>query len=780
MEDKSFHEVVFKKVGIPMQIILRGDKSVKNFIENLKKGKTTMYHASGMIIGCAGSGKTTLLERLKGIDLEEIKKNISSTRGVDIHTDVFDVKDSIQANSSSQQQRFKLKLDKKDMQQSVPESHSENAADDAKTQGKMKPVDDEGHAIKVSNSGQISQDDTNIKTTSFSPPQGAISASNLVEVTKENRDILGPNNPGISGNLQIDSKKISDYPDKKITMTDFAGQCSYYASHQIFLSPRAFFILVLNMEKKFNDKVGEEVCCQGGSIYERWTYRDYLEFWMKSIHQYSNDKAPVLLIGTHSENKTEEEIMTFFHEIWATLEMKDKALHKHLHEDRQFAVGFHDNESIENIKLSIVKVVQNLNHWGEKLPLSWVMFEKFFQEKKSQRIMKKEMLLAFNDALPTGIKLETDDDINIMLQFFHDIREILYFNQELLDVLIILDVQWFANLFKNVITDRNHAEKDLCRFASDWKKFDQTGELNDTLLTAIWELKGVAFSEHKTDVMLYMEKLGLLAKLDDKKWHVPCMNKMPFPANLFTSYPASSILCYVFDVLPVSIFHRLVATCFQIPWEIVTERERLCIYQTVAVFLFKDHNILLGMTPREIQLQVFVIEGKVEITNCQEIKAEIDRMLNVLSRTFQTDFRFTLGFKCKTTGFCDSQESSVINESEFTKASFQCPFCPIGKKHIINSKNIKKYWIQVHDDEAEPSEDKGISQDNFAKILKLLQVGTDAVRICFDKFFPKEDLEKTLKENETDIRRGQFRFQQPQLEILFPKQGTYWFSFFND
>ncbi|XP_062574805.1 uncharacterized protein LOC134236647 [Saccostrea cucullata] len=96
MEDQSFHEVVFKKVGIPMQIILRGDKSVKNFIENLKKGKTTMYHASGMIIGCAGSGKTTLLERLKGIDLEEIKKNISSTRGVDIHTDVFDVKDSIQ------------------------------------------------------------------------------------------------------------------------------------------------------------------------------------------------------------------------------------------------------------------------------------------------------------------------------------------------------------------------------------------------------------------------------------------------------------------------------------------------------------------------------------------------------------------------------------------------------------------------------------------------------------------------------------------------------------
>ncbi|XP_062571502.1 uncharacterized protein LOC134233550 [Saccostrea cucullata] len=115
MKDQSFQEFVLRKFGIPMQIIMRGDNSVKNFVENLKRGKTTMYHASGMIIGCAGSGKTTLLERLKGIDLEEIKNNISSTRGVYIHTDVFDVTDSIQVNSSSQQQRFKLRLETKDL-----------------------------------------------------------------------------------------------------------------------------------------------------------------------------------------------------------------------------------------------------------------------------------------------------------------------------------------------------------------------------------------------------------------------------------------------------------------------------------------------------------------------------------------------------------------------------------------------------------------------------------------------------------------------------------------
>ncbi|XP_062578639.1 uncharacterized protein LOC134240565 [Saccostrea cucullata] len=310
MVDQSLHEAVFRKFGVPIQIIMRGDKSVKKFIANLKKGKTMMYHASGMIIGCAGSGKTTLLQRLKGIDLKEIKENTNPTRGVDIHADVFEVTDSIHVNFSSQQKHFKLQLDKKDMKQSVPESHSVNAADDGE---RMEPVDEAANTTEASNTGQISHDDTNIsmtQTASSNEPRGATSSENVAEVVKESKDI--PHSSEISGNLQIGAEDISDDPEKKITMTDFAGQCSYYASHQIFLSPRAFFILVLNMEKKFDYKVGEDVCCQKGSIYGEWTNRDYLEFWMKSVHQYSSDKAPVILVGTHSEEKTEKVLIHIF------------------------------------------------------------------------------------------------------------------------------------------------------------------------------------------------------------------------------------------------------------------------------------------------------------------------------------------------------------------------------------------------------------------------------------------------------------------------------------
>ncbi|XP_062571888.1 probable serine/threonine-protein kinase pats1 [Saccostrea cucullata] len=603
------------------------------------------------------------------------------------------------ANPSSQQQRFKLRLDKKDLQQSVPESLSKNAADDRETQEKMERVDDEGHAIQASNSGKISyQHDTNIITTSSHEPQGATSPESLVDVKKENKDIPEPNNSSISGNLQIDTKNVSEYPDKKITMTDFAGQCSYYASHQIFLSPRAFFILVLNMEKKFDDKVGEEVCCQEGSVYGGWTHRDYLEFWMKSIHQYSSDEAPVILVGTHSENKTEKEKALFFREVWKTLDMKKKSLQKHIDVKRQFAVGFHDNESIEKLKLSIADVVCKLDHWGEELPQSWAMFETFFREERINKILSRGELESFNETLPEGIKLNAIEDVDAMLQFFHDIREIMNFNQQFLNEVIILDVQWFADAFKNVITDKNHAKEDLFEFASEWDKFNETGELDEPLLSAIWQMNNNGYIEHKEDIMMYMEKLGLLAKISDKTWYVPCMNKMQFPVDCFSSYPASSILCYTFDVLPVEIFHRLVATCMQIPnWEIFTDEERGCIYQTAAIFMFHDqyHNVMLGMTQTEIQLQVFVVEGEVDVSTCHKIRENVEHILHSLSNTFQKKSDFQVAFKSKCTGFCDHKESAVISQSKFMIETFQCPSCPRNKKHLINTEDITKYWKQV-------------------------------------------------------------------------------------
>lgn len=43
----------------------------------------------------------------------------------------------------------------------------------------------------------------------------------------------------------------------QVTFLDFAGQSMYYAFHQIFLSPKTFYILVVDMTKGLDEKVEE-------------------------------------------------------------------------------------------------------------------------------------------------------------------------------------------------------------------------------------------------------------------------------------------------------------------------------------------------------------------------------------------------------------------------------------------------------------------------------------------------------------------------------------------
>lgn len=66
----------------------------------------------------------------------------------------------------------------------------------------------------------------------------------------------------------------------RITFLDFGGQSMYYAFHQIYLSPKTFYVLVLDMSKNPDEKVNatEDTC---GGQFESWTYKG---MFMKRVH----------------------------------------------------------------------------------------------------------------------------------------------------------------------------------------------------------------------------------------------------------------------------------------------------------------------------------------------------------------------------------------------------------------------------------------------------------------------------------------------------------------
>lgn len=82
---------------------------------------------------------------------------------------------------------------------------------------------------------------------------------------------------------KVESNSIKEFTDyvndllkknakkQRITFLDFAGHSMYYAFHQIYLSPKTFYILVVDMEKDPNTP------CETNEIYgsrfASWTYK---------------------------------------------------------------------------------------------------------------------------------------------------------------------------------------------------------------------------------------------------------------------------------------------------------------------------------------------------------------------------------------------------------------------------------------------------------------------------------------------------------------------------
>ena len=119
-----------------------------------------------------------------------------------------------------------------------------------------------------------------------------------------------------------------------LNLWDFAGQHVYYASHPVFLSPRAVYILVYNLSKSLSAKA-EPWVRQGATDHRSHnpndeTNLDNLLAWLVSVHgirgaDVGDDvkdadhqakekpgylRPPVLIVGTHADQPFEDlEIM---------------------------------------------------------------------------------------------------------------------------------------------------------------------------------------------------------------------------------------------------------------------------------------------------------------------------------------------------------------------------------------------------------------------------------------------------------------------------------------
>ncbi|XP_061195128.1 uncharacterized protein LOC133203347 [Saccostrea echinata] len=572
-----------------------------------------------------------------------------------------------------------------------------------------------------------------------------------------------------------------------LSVMDFGGQCAYYACHQVYLSRRAFYILVIDMSKPFKKKVDEELCDQEGTMFSDWTYGEYLSFWMKSVHIYCDEGAPIILVGTHLDYTSGQTTDTFFNTILEHLRF-NQYLTAHLNRKRCFLLGFKTKDGqflddFSDLKNCIASIAKE-DRWKETIPVDWALCEITLRDLRLQkkRIISKE---DFQKECFHKIK-EKYTQVPDILKFFHEIGIILNFKEKKLSNIVIIDIQWFVDAFKYIITDLNHVTDNVDNY-EDWRNFSQNGYLTDKLLERIWSSKDLNVGDSKREILKYMQRLGLIVKGNDKHY-IPCMNKCTFEAKheeTFKRYQSkTSVLVFKFPFLPYFIFCRLIVACITKTngeWKVLND-QGLRLFKNVACFAYKQHNVALAVNHSSIQLQVFQPIGtsmKKEVT--LKVRDITEELLNVLTKSFHKEIMYTVGYQCSMNEVFREYDECFVEETAIhMQGKITCPRHILLHPHILHESDLLGYWKQdCENDNPVPlqrgddfifSYEEGIQKFNFKAFDKLTKVGRDALQIYFDKMFTMQDL-VNLSATKEKVKKT-LRLNDDQYALLFPADNS--------
>ncbi|XP_062599741.1 uncharacterized protein LOC134261318 [Saccostrea cucullata] len=510
--------------------------------------------------------------------------------------------------------------------------------------------------------------------------------------------------------------------------------------------------------------------------------RDFFFFWLSSIHTYCDDDTPAIVVTTHCEGKTNNVIEQYWTEI--TRHLPDH-LKTHLHLENFHGIQFPPNK-IDFIAENIVSLTKDRVFWGEEIPNRWAKFEAFLKQ-----IIKTKKLLRMTEVLAMKDIADSEQEVLDMLQFYHDIGAILFFNEDVLRDIVIIDVQWFVDAFKYIIADKEHV-RNAGLLSRVWEEFNRTGILKDTLLNEIWKpRRNEKFVEHKENLLLFMQRLGLIAI--GPPHFIPCMNKKSFNKELREKVKSASektwILLYQFDFLPLFIFHRLVVLCIvRNKWEVLQNNGELCLYHAAAIFTHAYQNIVIAVSRNCIHIQVFSLSENRHLSrqSTLAIRECLHSCILSLMNTFHQRLDFTIGYFCSETEIGVELENSFITEDSILGISdMSCPRHGLEDHHDINVSKILEYWTkhnppEIAVDQREESSDTLLEpqnmqepeENNFRRFALLTRLARTAMRIYFDSIIDQTELSRLLLENQHDMKNGPFKFTKQQLPILFPADSS--------
>ena len=317
----------------------------------------------------------------------------------------------------------------------------------------------------------------------------------------------------------------ANFDELKMLILDLGGQSVFNIMHHLFITPNSVYLIVFNMEW-LKPSASELV---------RNKALSYLRFWINSVivHTFNSTTrttATILFVGTHKDKvpsiADHEAISnTLFELVTACPVSPDVIPNKRGENSRGaatlqfFAVdnlvqGLQD-ATTKHMMEELVKFLSTAPYVKQLKPMTWVKFSDMIRDRRNQLYMSFADTVAL--AGTVGIPQR---DVEALLKFLHEMSVLMWFPDEgLRDVVILDPVGFFVPAITSIIRkhdptsgdDSTHHDSELhvrCRrfFLIEWRAFLRTGVLDAKLLSMLLEF----WAEHESTITLLMIKFGML------------------------------------------------------------------------------------------------------------------------------------------------------------------------------------------------------------------------------------------------------------------------------
>ncbi|XP_078360035.1 uncharacterized protein LOC144644434 isoform X1 [Oculina patagonica] len=514
---------------VPLEIIARGPSARKAYQKALEDGKTQVRRIPVMLVGQERSGKTSLKKSLKG---DRFDPQEGSTVGIDVDPSHFQVSTEIWRSG---------------------ESHQGENPDHA--------ISYEHHAAKFICDNLKEEELSWPKpTVSFGKDKPTEHGTPEKEKREEEKQQVHQNPiPEVPDEIAKLTKRLLDLPINNdveeifSVLWDFGGQSVYYATHPIFLTPRAIYLLIYDMSRDPNDVNSSNVATHGSNFSAQRNVDD-LEFWMSSISLLAvetNDKAvvpgsenlptklpPVILVCTHADEPYNGgDAKGLAQQMLDCLQ--NKPFSGHLH-NKVFAADNTKSGSksqcpeVLRLRKEVLAVAEQLLQRKEEIPIKWLKYEKALQAMREDG--HKYLLLDTAKKIACEACDIRDEEFVTLLNFLHDQRILIHFGETpALDKVVVLDPQWLIDVFKKIIAAKPHIPKGG-ELEVLWSEFERTGILQKRVIEYEWT--PFLNSEDTFESLLkIMEKFSLICP-----WPSIGSSEQYLVPSMLKSHPTEGVL----------------------------------------------------------------------------------------------------------------------------------------------------------------------------------------------------------------------------------------------